>query len=222
MIGVLLLLVATFISLIACYAAFAEKLLPIDKGTVRSVFKPNGWKRRAFCIAVLLSCIGVVSMLYWYYQADVFFIIKRLFVVALLWSVALKDYKEFRIPNRLLLAALIARVLLIVPEGILCGKEIFPILLREIIACVGSIVFCGITMLISRGSLGMGDLKLFAVMALFLGIEGVCYAGFLSVFVAFLAAIVLLLAKMKGRKDAIPFAPFILVGTIISLILTGT
>ena len=221
MIGVLLLL-AVFLSLIACYAVYTEKLVPINRGAIRSVFKPKSWKYLVYSIAVLLSCLGVVSMLYWYYQKDVFFITKRLLVVALLWPVAASDYKEYRIPNRLLIAALIARTVLIIPEGIFYGKEVLWILLREIIACVASIAFCGVTMLISQGSLGMGDLKLFAVMAVFLGIEGICYASFLSIFVAFMVAIVLLLAKKKGRKDAIPFAPFILIGTILSIILSGT
>jgi leader peptidase (prepilin peptidase)/N-methyltransferase len=189
---------------------------------IRGIMNPRGWKQILYYILVPVSCVAVMLMLHLYYGRDAMFIIKRLLVAGMLWPVAVFDYREYRIPNKLLLVFLAVRVVLLIPELLLFGTDALGTVLTELIAAVGCTIVCVISMLISRGSLGMGDLKLMAVMAFFLGIEGVCYAMFLSVFAAFICSVGLLITKKKGRKDAIPFAPFILIGTIVSFILCGT
>ena len=67
----------------------------------------------------------------------------------------------------------------------------------------------------------MGDIKLMIMMSALLGIEGICYGMFVSVFFAFIVSVILLITKRKKKKDAIPFAPFILAGTFTCLILSG-
>lgn len=191
-------------------------------GDIRAILDPRGWKQMLYYILVPVSCVAVMLMLHLYYGRDAMFIIKHLLVTGMLWPVAVFDYREYRIPNKLLLVFLGIRAALLVPELLFFGTDGLTTVLAELIAALGCTVVCVVSMLISRGSLGMGDLKLMAVMALFLGIEGVCYAMFLSVFAAFVCSVGLLITKKKGRKDAIPFAPFILIGTIVSFILCGT
>lgn len=186
------------------------------------VLRPRGWKQLLYYILVPLSCAGIMLMLWLFYGRDAVFVAKRLLVAGVLWPVAVFDYREFRIPNKLLLLALGARAAVMIFELLLYGKDALSTLAVESIAAVGCVVICVICMLISQGSLGMGDLKLMAVVACFLGIEGTCYAMFMSVLVAFICSVTLLITKKKGRKDAIPFAPFILIGTIVSFILSGT
>lgn len=183
---------------------------------------PVGWKETVCLILAPLSCVSVALMLYQFYGSACIFTIKRLIVIGLLWPIAAADYREYRIPNKMILLGLGLRVLLIIPELLVDGKEALPVLLTEGIAAIGAILICLVCMLVSRGSLGMGDLKLMVLMALYLGIEGICYAMFISVFVTFFVSVSLLFLKKKRRTDVIPFAPFILLGTFISFILTGT
>jgi leader peptidase (prepilin peptidase)/N-methyltransferase len=58
-------------------------------------------------------------------------------------------------------------------------------------------------------------------MGLMLGLDGIWSAVFASLVVSFLASIVLMITKKKKRGDMIPFAPAIMVGTYLSVFLTG-
>jgi leader peptidase (prepilin peptidase)/N-methyltransferase len=71
--------------------------------------------------------------------------------------------------------------------------------------------------LASRGNMGGGDIKLGAMLGAFLGWK---YA-LLSLFAAFLfgsiVGIILILLKLKTRKDHIPFGPYVVAGAIVSI-----
>ena len=79
-------------------------------------------------------------------------------------------------------------------------------------------LLCGLLVI---GGVGMGDIKLILIMCLFQGFYGVISALFCSLFAACVLAIALLVLKKKTRRDSIPFAPAILLGTIVSVVLTG-
>ncbi|MGA1865241.1 MAG: prepilin peptidase, partial [bacterium] len=69
-----------------------------------------------------------------------------------------------------------------------------------------------------RDAMGGGDIKLIAMIAAFLGWRG----GLVTVFWASLIGSIwggfLMLIKKKGRKDLIPFGPFLCLGALISLL----
>lgn len=67
---------------------------------------------------------------------------------------------------------------------------------------------------ISKGGMGGGDIKLFALLGFVLGIKMVLLSFFLAtLFGALFGIIGLLIGKLK-RKNPIPFGPFIAVGTL--------
>lgn len=179
------------------------------------------YKQVIICILILISLLSVAVMMWMYYSRDVVYILKRLILIAVLWPIAISDYKEFRIPNKMILFGIVSRILLIIVEMIYKNDELSQMLLSEGIAIIGSVVVCLMCMTLIKGGLGMGDLKLMIVMGAFLGIEGICYSMFVSVFLAFIVAVCLLISKKRKREDSMPFAPFILAGTIISSIISG-
>ncbi|MFA7468292.1 MAG: A24 family peptidase, partial [Desulfotomaculaceae bacterium] len=65
---------------------------------------------------------------------------------------------------------------------------------------------------ISKGGMGGGDIKLSAVMGLFLGWQSAAVALFLSFLIGGIVGILLLVTKIKGRKDAVPFGPYLALG----------
>ena len=89
---------------------------------------------------------------------------------------------------------------------------------RQILALLLAAFLCTLLM---KNSVGAGDMKLFVVMGLLLGMHGIWGAIFASLIVSFVVAIVLLVSKKKTRKDAIPFGPALVVGTFLSVFLTG-
>ena len=182
---------------------------------------PQGWRQIVCFCLIPASLTAVMLMLRLFYQADIVFVLKRICLVAILWPIAISDYREFRIPNKLVLCGIICRLLILVLELLLERELILEQLINEGVAAVSAVIICLACMVLSRGSLGMGDLKLMFMMGLLLGVEGILYSMFVSIFFSFVVAVILLLTRKKGRKDSIPFAPFILTGTIVSLILSG-
>jgi leader peptidase (prepilin peptidase)/N-methyltransferase len=80
-----------------------------------------------------------------------------------------------------------------------------------IIAWVGSIIF-------KKEAMGGGDVKLAAMIGAFLGWRYTIISLFLGFFLGALIGIILIIMKIKKREDAIPFGPFIALGSIITLL----
>ncbi len=71
--------------------------------------------------------------------------------------------------------------------------------------------------ILSRGGMGAGDIKLAGMMGAFLGWPGVAVALFAGFLAGGLVGIVLLALRLRGRKDAIPFGPALAVGAVVAL-----
>lgn len=72
--------------------------------------------------------------------------------------------------------------------------------------------------IISRGGMGWGDVKMAALIGLMVGFPLVIEALLLAWIAGGLAAAVLLALKIKGRKDMIPSATFMAVATMVTLL----
>lgn len=70
---------------------------------------------------------------------------------------------------------------------------------------------------ISKGSLGLGDVKLFACIGIFLGMDKVLSAMFISALLSGLVGLLLIIKSVSNRKKSLPFAPFILIGTLFTI-----
>lgn len=135
-------------------------------------------------------------------------------------SVALAaiDVATHRLPDRIVLpAGAIGAALLLL--ACLFGAE-WSALVR---AAIGSaVLFAGyfVLRLISPAGMGGGDVKLAAVIGLFLGWAG-WGALLVGVFAAFLLGglfgLAMMLARRAGRHTPIPFGPFMLLGAWIGI-----
>jgi prepilin signal peptidase PulO-like enzyme (type II secretory pathway) len=88
-------------------------------------------------------------------------------------------------------------------------------------AAIGGAVGFGISLLvviISRGGMGWGDVKMAALIGLVIGFPLVFFTLILAAILGGLVAVILLLLKKKRRKEAIPFGPALSVATIITII----
>lgn len=75
-----------------------------------------------------------------------------------------------------------------------------------------------VIILASRGGMGGGDMKLGAMLGAFLGWKLGLLAVLLGVFTGGMVAVALLLLGRKGRKEAIPFGPFLALGGAVTLL----
>jgi leader peptidase (prepilin peptidase)/N-methyltransferase len=139
-------------------------------------------------------------------------IVLGLVLVGILVPIALIDLDHRIIPNKITLPAAIAAIGIglalnpsAVPEQLIAGAAAGGFLLSFVLAY-------------PRG-MGMGDVKLAAVLGLFLGREvGVAlFVGVVSG-AAVGGAIMTRLGVSQGRKTAVPFGPFLALGGIVALL----
>ena len=81
---------------------------------------------------------------------------------------------------------------------------------------MGGLLFLLIA-IVSRGGMGWGDVKMAALIGTVTGYM-VLVALFLAVIFGGLVAVTLLLAKIRKRKEGVPFAPFLSLGAVVTLL----
>ena len=72
---------------------------------------------------------------------------------------------------------------------------------------------------LTRGGVGAGDVKLFAVLGFYFGSGPIFTVVFLTIVYAAVYNIVKLVMKKTDLKQEIPFAPFIFLGTLTTMLL---
>lgn len=82
---------------------------------------------------------------------------------------------------------------------------------------VGAGVFFAVIIL-SRGGMGGGDMKLAAMIGAFLGWKLTTLTIMLAVILGGLVAVTLLITGLKQRRDPIPFGPFLAASALVSLL----
>lgn len=146
---------------------------------------------------------------------------KLLILILILFPTALVDYKVQLIPNSFMLVAIIIRAILLLFEFFVAPSKIWVNIMDGLVAAFIIAGFFLIIRIMFKNSIGMGDVKLFAVIGLYQGLWGAINAVFFSLLVSFFLSVILLIGKKVTKKDAISFAPSILFGTIISILLSG-
>jgi leader peptidase (prepilin peptidase)/N-methyltransferase len=145
--------------------------------------------------------------------------------VSLLIVVAVIDLEHGLILNRIVLPGL-AILLILAPfwpqlevsRTFLGSSGMVASLASSVVAGGGAfLLFLGIA-LAYPNSMGRGDVKLAGLLGLLLGFPGVLVALWGAVVSGGLVAILLLALRKKGRKDAIPFGPFLSLGGIVVLL----
>ncbi len=72
--------------------------------------------------------------------------------------------------------------------------------------------------LFGSGALGGGDVKLAAFIGLITGFPLVIEALVLGTLIGGVVSLVLLITRVRGRRDAIPYGPFLIAGAVITLL----
>lgn len=86
-----------------------------------------------------------------------------------------------------------------------------------LLAASGAGALIAAIVVLSRGGMGGGDIKLAALIGAFLGWPGVAVALFTGFMAGGVVGIGLLALRLRGRKDAIPFGPWLAVGALVAL-----
>ena len=138
--------------------------------------------------------------------------------LGLLVALSIIDIRHRIIPNRIVYPSLLAFGAYIVIVGLAGGG------LDVIRAAIGMLAYGGallVVAIVSPRGMGMGDVKLAALVGLVLGSVGLRYvtvAAAAGILLGGMGAIVALIAG-ASRKQAIPFGPFLAAGALVAAFL---
>ena len=147
--------------------------------------------------------------------------LKLLSLTLVILPTAAADLRVHKMPNQFLLAGLIVRVLLLGAAYLINSRSAW---IETKDCLLGAVVYGGfflVLLLVFKNSIGMGDVKLFALMGVYQGLWGAFSSVFFSLLASFFLSIFLLITKKKGRHDVVAFGPCILIGTVVSICLSG-
>ena len=145
-------------------------------------------------------------------------LIKYLGLTPMLLSAFVIDYKHQIIPNRLNLTILEVGLIF----TFLYGISDVAIALNML---VGMLVGAGIFLLITliggaiygKEAMGFGDVKLMGALGLFFGFPNIIIITLVAFFTGAILGVILLATGIKKSSEYIPFGPFIVIATLISM-----
>jgi Flp pilus assembly protein protease CpaA len=128
-----------------------------------------------------------------------------LLVTAVLLTISLVDLRVRRIPNLLVLLLLAWAVV----QSLWLGQPTMANLAIGLLAAGG---FFFLLALLTRGAMGLGDVKLAAATGALVGWPAMVAALLLGILAGGVAALLLLLTRRAGRKDYFAYGPYLASG----------
>lgn len=186
------------------------------------IFKEYKTKFRPNYILMLVTSIIYVGLVYVYGIQDTIVanlnLMQFMILTPMLLSAFVIDYHHQIIPNRLNLTIFEVGILFTflyalsdiaisinLLLGMLAGAGIFLL-----ITLVGGIFY-------GKEAMGFGDVKLMGALGLYFGLSNIIIITLLSFLIGAVLSIILLVSKIKKTSEYIPFGPFIVLATMISI-----
>ena len=154
-------------------------------------------------------------------------------IIYLVYGLSIQTLIYIILSSALIIIAFIDLYQQIIPDvislpGIVIGfiLSFFVPYISFVNSALGVVVGGGIILVIGMGgsaiykkeAMGGGDVKLAAMIGAFLGWRYIIISLFLGFFLGALIGIILIMTKIKKREDVVPFGPFIILGSFITLI----
>jgi leader peptidase (prepilin peptidase)/N-methyltransferase len=145
-----------------------------------------------------------------------------LYLAAISIALAVIDLDVRRLPNAIVLPAYVVGGVLLAAAAVVAGEPQRLVVVG--IGAAGSVAFYGVLWFVKPGGMGLGDVKLAGVLGMYLGYLGWAQLA-VGVAGAFLLGgvfgIMLMLLGRAGRKTAVPFGPWMLLGAWIGIAAGG-
>lgn len=145
-------------------------------------------------------------------------LIKFMILTPMLLSAFVIDYRLQIIPNRLNLTILELGIVF----AFLYGLSNVAITINMLLGMLaGAGIFLLITLLgglfYGKEAMGFGDVKLMGALGLYFGLSNIIIITLISFLIGAILSILLLITKIKKTDEYIPFGPFIVIATFISM-----
>ena len=202
---------------------WANKRLPEYKSVIsKEFFKEMKMNFKPKYILMFLTAIIYVTLIYTFGIKETLIanldLIKYMILAPMLISVFVIDYRLQIIPNRLNLT--IFEIGLVF--AFLYGLSNVAITINMLLGMVaGAGIFLLITLLggafYGKEAMGFGDVKLMGALGLYFGLSNIIIITLVSFLIGAILSIILLVTKLRKTNEYIPFGPFIVIATFISM-----
>ncbi len=163
---------------------------------------------------VEVSAGAVFAFLYWNYGLSAELAVVA-FYFCLLLVLMVIDLEYHLILNKIVYPSAVIALLLSI---FLAELEVVPSIASAAAGGgIGLVIFL-LILVVSRGGMGWGDVKMVALIGIVLGYPLLFVALLLAVISGGLIAAILMILKAKSRKQGIPFGPFLSLGTMATLL----
>lgn len=176
-------------------------------------------KRNRYFALTYLGISILLGGLFPYYRYQTMDTVKALILIGFSLILAYIDKKEGIIPNHLLIVLLWFAFFFRIIEVLMEPSGWIRIVGS---AVMGGLVGGGVFLLsyvISRAGVGMGDVKLFAVIGLYVGNYVIVGIMLIALVLTAVAGIINVVRKKRELKEPVPFAPYAAIGVILAMLL---
>ncbi len=176
--------------------------------------KDRGWNKLTFPRYPLpvVALNGSLWLLVYCREGFSLNLLKGFLLVSLLLVVTVIDLREQVIPDQLIVFGLVTGILFLFIPGLTPGP---------VQALTGILTGGGLFLLIavlSGGAMGGGDIKLMAVLGLWLGWRQILLVSFFAFILGAAVSLGLIVLGRKNKKDYISFGPFIALAALLSFL----
>ena len=199
----------------------ASYLLINSKAKFKNLLPENKKKKIFILISTVVQIALAVWMCFAFPDSTTLYIVRVLALISVMFAAAYVDAVDMIIPNIFIVIGLIFFLIFTIIEAVLLPNDLIINLKDSLITAAIVVVILLVLRLMSGGGIGFGDLKLMLLMGLMQGSANTFQSVFAGLLIIFVVALVMLFSKKINRKDPIPFAPYLLLGVIVSIALTG-
>ena len=205
------------------FVGWMNKRLPEYKKVIsKDMFKDLKENFKPHYILMFLTAIIYVGLLYVFGIKDTIIanldLIKFMILTPMLLSAFVIDYKLQIIPNRLNLTIFEVGLIFTFMYGI---SNVAIALNMFLGMLAGAGIFLIITLLggvfYGKEAMGFGDVKLMGALGLFFGLSNIIIITLVSFLVGAILSIILLATKIRKSDEYIPFGPFIVLASFLSM-----
>ena len=142
-----------------------------------------------------------------------------LILTAGLLAISLIDLEHFIVPDRITAPLTVSAIALLGLAAAIDGEG--GRFVRSLLGGLAYFAFLLLLNIVYPRGMGMGDVKLSFSLGLFLGWLGwgqVFLGGFLAFLLGAVVGVLLIAVGVKGRKDFVPFGPFLALGTMLTIL----
>lgn len=169
-------------------------------------------------VLILVTMLSYILLLYTFGKTDIIKLSMYMFLVPMLLSAFVVDYKIQIIPNRLNLTMFEIGLIFVFIYGITNLSISMDMLLGML---TGGGIFLLITLIggaiAGKEAMGLGDVKLMGALGLYFGFASTITISVMSFLIGAIVSIILMIIRKNKMSSYIPFGPFIVTAAIISI-----